>query len=82
MQMAFKAAHPDAPLWVHVAMSAGVFVMSILMACALMKAFDEPVREWLKNHWLKGEQKLPLWVKTTGGVLIAAALAIVFVFAL
>lgn len=82
MQMAFKTSHPDAPLWVHVAMSTGVFVMSILMACALMKAFDEPVREWLKNHWLKGEQKLPLWVKATGGVLIAAVLAIVVVYAL
>lgn len=33
--------------------------------------------EWLKNHWLKGEQKLPLRVKATGSVLIAAALAIV-----
>ena len=81
MQMSFAASHADAPLWMHVAMSAGVFILSVLMAWALAKAYDQPVREWLKNHWLKGEQQLPVWLLATGGALIAVAVAaIVFKF--
>jgi hypothetical protein len=26
--------------------------MSIVVAYGLYKAYDEPVREWLKDHWL------------------------------
>lgn len=26
--------------------------MSIVVAYGLFKAYDEPVREWLKGHWL------------------------------
>lgn len=52
MQMGFVKEHPDAPLWMHIAMNTGVFVMSILLAYCVMKAYDEPVREWLKRKWL------------------------------
>ena len=53
MQMNWVAEHQGAPLWQHIAVSAGIFTLSVLMAWALLKAFDEPVREWLKDHWLK-----------------------------
>jgi len=74
MHMAFARAHRDAPLWIHIVMSAGVFVFSILLAYGMLRIYDEPVREWLKNHWLKGEQKLPGWVKATGITLVSLAL--------
>ena len=53
MQMNWVAQHASAPLWQHVAVAAGVFIMSIIVAWGLLKAYDEPVREWLKDHWLK-----------------------------
>ena len=53
MQMNWVAQHADAPLWQHIAVSAGIFFMSVMLAWGLLKAYDEPVREWLKEHWLK-----------------------------
>jgi len=53
MQMSWVEDHQDAPLWMHIMVNLGVVVMSILLAYGLLKAYDEPVREWLKNHWLK-----------------------------
>lgn len=53
IQMSFAAGHPDAPLWMHVAVSAGVFVMSVIVAWGMLKIYDEPVRRWLTEHWLK-----------------------------
>ena len=53
MQMDWVAQHPDAPLWQHVAVGIGTVLMAILIAWGLLKAYDEPVREWLKEHWLK-----------------------------
>ena len=53
MQMNWVSEHQGAPLWQHIAVSVGIFGLSILLAWALLKAFDEPVREWLKDHWLK-----------------------------
>ena len=53
MQMNWVAQHADAPLWQHIAVSAGIFFMSVILAWGLLKAYDEPVREWLKEHWLK-----------------------------
>ena len=77
MHMGFVAEHPDAPVWIQVASAAGVFFMSIILAFGVFKAFDEPARQWLTDHWLKGEQKLPLWIKVTAGALIAAAVALI-----
>ena len=53
MQMSWVADHQDAPLWIHIAVNLGVVFMSILLAWCLLKVYDEPVREWLKDHWLK-----------------------------
>ena len=53
MQMGWVAGHPNAPVWMHVMVNAGVVFMSIILAWGLLKIYDEPVREWLKDHWLK-----------------------------
>lgn len=57
MQMAWVERHPDAPAGTHMALSAGIFLFAIFMAYALLKLYDEPVREWLKNHWLRRNVK-------------------------
>ena len=53
MQMSWAYTHEDAPLWQHVLVAAGVLVFAIAMAYALVKAYDQPVRQWLTEHWLK-----------------------------
>ena len=53
MQMSWVAEHGDTPLWMHIMMNAGVVFISILLAYGLLKVYDVPVREWLKDHWLK-----------------------------
>lgn len=53
MQMSWVAAHPDAPLWIHIAVNTGVVFLSVVLASGMLKIYDEPVREWLKEHWLK-----------------------------
>jgi len=57
MQMGWVAEHPNAPLWMHIMVNVGVVFMSILLAWGLFKVYDEPVREWLKEHWLKRKPK-------------------------
>lgn len=57
MQMSWVEDHQDAPLWMHIMVNLGVVVMSVLLAYGLLKAYDEPVREWLKNHWLRRSGK-------------------------
>ena len=52
MQMGWVASNPDAPLWKHIAVAVGVLFIAIILAWGLQKAYDEPVREWLKDHWL------------------------------
>lgn len=49
LQMAWKAAHEDAPIGTHFFVGAAVWVFAVLMAYAAFKMYDEPVREWLKN---------------------------------
>ena len=58
MQMDWAVQHQDAPLWQHVAVAIGVLVMAILIAWGLQKAYDEPVRKWLTEHWLKGRKRV------------------------
>ncbi len=57
MQLAWAEKHSDAPLYMHIAVAAGVFFLAVLIAWALLKVYDEPVREWLKEHWLKRQSK-------------------------
>ena len=37
----------------HIAVNLGVVFMSVVLAWGVLKIYDEPVREWLKEHWLK-----------------------------
>ncbi len=53
MQMGWVAANPDAPVWMHIMVNLGVVFLSIVLAWGVLKIYDEPVREWLKDHWLK-----------------------------
>lgn len=53
MQYNWAAVHADAPLWQHIALGIGVFLFSIGLAYAVLKVYDQPVRDWLREHWLK-----------------------------
>ena len=53
MQISFAEGHPDSPAWIHFMVSAGVVVLSVIIARCLYKAYDLPVRHWLTEHWLK-----------------------------
>lgn len=57
VQMKWAAEHPDAPLSTHIWVAVWIFVASIAVAYACLKVYDEPVREWLKNHWLYKSKK-------------------------
>ncbi len=52
MQIAWANQHPDAPLGIHIFLAVAIFFLSIGVAYACLKLYDEPVREWLKRHWL------------------------------
>lgn len=57
VQMKWAAEHADAPLSTHIWVAVWIFIASIAVAYACLKVYDEPVREWLKNHWLyKGKK--------------------------
>ena len=57
VQMKWAAEHADAPLGTHIWVAVWIFIASIAVAYACLKVYDEPVREWLKNHWLyKGKK--------------------------
>lgn len=49
MQMAWAEKHADAPVFCHVAVAVGVVFISIFLAYVLLKAYDEPIRNWLKK---------------------------------
>lgn len=52
VQMKWAAEHADAPLSTHIWVAVWIFIASIAVAYACLKVYDEPIREWLKNHWL------------------------------
>lgn len=52
MQIAWAQAHPDAPRGMIIFVGVAVFISSIAIAYACLKLYDEPVRAWLKEHWL------------------------------
>lgn len=52
-QMKWAADHHDLPVSVHVTVAVSIFILSIAIAWASLKLYDEPVRQWLKEHWLK-----------------------------
>ena len=45
--------HPEAPLGTHMMVGITTLIISLFIAWSALKLYDEPVREWLKNHWLK-----------------------------
>lgn len=57
VQMNWAARHPDAPLGTHIWVAVSIFIASIAVAYASLKLYDEPVREWLKNKFLKSRNK-------------------------
>lgn len=52
VQMGWAYGHSDAPLEQHIIVSVSIFCIAIAVAWASLKLYDEPVREWLKGHWL------------------------------
>ena len=56
MQMAWAEKHKDLPLSTHIFLSVCVLILSVCVAQAWLKLYDEPLREWLKEHWLKGRK--------------------------
>ena len=49
VQMAWVATHRNSPVWHHLILNIGLFILSIGIAWALLKLYDEPVRAWLKK---------------------------------
>ncbi len=52
VQMNWAARHADAPLGTHICVAVLLYLLTIAIAYAALKVYDEPVREWLKRHWL------------------------------
>ena len=52
MQGAWKTLHPEATPSQTLFINLSTYLLSILVAWASLKLFDEPVRAWLKVHWL------------------------------
>lgn len=53
MQMTWVATHGDAPVWHHLMINIGVIAVSIGIAWAMLKLYDEPVRNWLRTKLYK-----------------------------
>lgn len=53
IQMKWASTHQDAPMSQHVMVAVSIFLISVAIAYAALKVYDEPVRAWLKEHWLK-----------------------------
>ncbi len=52
IQSTWAASHPDAPVGTHIAVGVSLFILVVAIAQASLKLYDEPVREWLRKHWL------------------------------
>ncbi len=52
MQVSWATNHPNAPTSMHIAVAVSIFILSIAIAYACLKLYDEPLREWLKEKWL------------------------------
>lgn len=53
MHMSWAQRHMDAPVGTHIFVAVATIIMAIAVAWAALKLYDEPVRQWLKEHWLK-----------------------------
>ena len=54
--LTWAAKHQDAPMSQHIMVAASVLIFAKCMAYAALKLYDEPVREWLKQHVLIGKK--------------------------
>ena len=52
VQMQWVTSHKDAPLSQHIFVSVGVYILCVAIAYAVLKLYDEPVRQWLKERVL------------------------------
>lgn len=57
LQMKWAAEHKELPVSIHVAVAVSIFFIAIAIAWASLKLYDEPVRQWLKEHWLKATRR-------------------------
>lgn len=57
MHMSWAQRHMDAPISTHIFVGIATLLMAIGVAWCALKLYDEPVREWLKEHWLKRSAK-------------------------
>lgn len=57
MHTAWKTTHLDAPFGTHLMTGICTVALAIFIAWAAFKLYDQPVREWLTNHWLKKKSK-------------------------
>lgn len=57
MQKAWVSNNPGASQGMHLFIGVSIFCLAIGIAYACLKLYDEPVREWLKNHWLYKSKK-------------------------
>lgn len=53
MHMSWAENHMDSPVSTHVFVGIVTALMAVGLAWASLKLYDEPVRKWLKEHWLK-----------------------------
>lgn len=53
MHTSWAQRYPDAPLGTHVMVGVTTLLIALFIAWASFKLYDEPVRNWLKEHWLK-----------------------------
>ena len=56
-QRAWHCSHASLPVGVQVMFFLCCVVASVLLAQACLKLYDEPVRRWLKIHWLHAQPK-------------------------
>lgn len=53
LQLSWKADHEHLPVSVHVFVGISLFALALAIAYAVLKLYDEPVREWLKEKVLR-----------------------------
>lgn len=53
MHTSWAQRYPDASLGTHIMVGVTTLLIALFIAWASFKLYDEPVRNWLKEHWLK-----------------------------
>ncbi len=53
VQMRWATTHQNAPLSQHIFVSVSIYIICIAIAYAVLKLYDEPVRKWLTDRFLR-----------------------------